>query len=264
MRRSFKEYSCQKAEECSHLPGFVITEFCGELNPCDLLDIGRARRRRTSISATKVKGPLPSNVCACKAAWWLQRRYSEVTAAPGVTGERCEPLASEPAGTVTGFRHLVQVLAFPWHWGGDPKPRYRLTSDPKEQTRFEIERVALPFVRRLAVCFILYIAYCKNAPLRFCRLGLLLHVVQARGLRSYAIDHVIYSVNFPSCTLALCSIKSLSVGWELSLAEEMGGVEKLSLFTRSLRDLLRTPGIKWPIPTCLPLKIWILSGYLVK
>lgn len=89
---------------------------CGDLNPRLLLDIGTAQRRPGSTSTNKVKEPLQTDVCTCKAPWWLHCRYTEMSedfcyTAPRLVSQGSSvspvPHAGERAGRVTGFRRLV-------------------------------------------------------------------------------------------------------------------------------------------------------------
>lgn len=89
---------------------------CGDLNPRPLLDIGMAQRRPGSTSTNKVKEPSRTDVCTRKAPWWLHCRYAEkredfcyTAPRPVSQGSSVSPVphASERAGIVTGFRHLV-------------------------------------------------------------------------------------------------------------------------------------------------------------
>lgn len=86
---------------------------CGDLNPCFLFDIGTARRRPGPTSTNTVKGPLLSHVCTSKHLggcstgiwrWGLLLHSMLLSQGSGVSPG---PLASEWAGTVTGFRHLI-------------------------------------------------------------------------------------------------------------------------------------------------------------
>lgn len=97
------------------------SSMCGDLSPCSLLDVGMARRRPGSTSTNKVKNlcqvmsVVAKHLGACTAD--IQRPGPLWHGPPGSQGSSLSPVphASEGVGTVNGFRHLIQVLVFPWY-----------------------------------------------------------------------------------------------------------------------------------------------------
>lgn len=203
---------------------------CGDLSPCSPFVVRMAWRRPWSTSTSKVKKTF---------AKWCQYLQSTLVLAlqifrdqdlcymapqghRGAAWALCLPHASKWVGTVNGFRQLIQVLVFPWYREmiRSHSIAWLVIQRSKGVLKWKGSLCLLHWDQQSALCCVLLVVKVSHGiyvgSACFC---MLLHVVQAGGLHSLAVDHIMCSINFASCTLTLCSIKPLPVGWALRTAE---------------------------------------------
>lgn len=232
MKRLFREHSHQKAKECSHPPGFAITQiFCLWWSKPLFPVCCRDGMEKTLVYVHKQGKKTFAKWCqylqsTLVLALQIFRDQDLCYMAPqghrGAAWALCLPHASEWVGTVNGFRHLFQVLVFSWYRQmiQSHSIAWLVIQRSKGVLKWKGSLCLLHWDQQSTLCCVLLVVKVSHGIyVGSACFFTLLHVVQDGGLHSLAVDHIMCSINFASCTLTLCSIKLLPVGWALRTAE---------------------------------------------